>query len=491
LFLLGVHTQDGSLDGPTTDPSKFSYNCDPNQCKLPKCNCASTNPPGGISPSDTPMFVVFTADDAIQQYTIDAVKNILGGRKNPNGCPVKMTYYTSLNYTDFSLVTDWYVAGNEIADHTMTHVGTPGSDEINGNLIALNNLAGIPLSSIQGFRAPFLAYSNETLQLLAEAGFTYDSSATSSIRVTDPNTDAYWPYTLDNGLANDCFNQGLCNGEPKIPGFWEVPMYATFDNDGIHLMDVWLDTANGATKVNDSATLEYLKSTFTDHYSGKRVPFGLYTHPIHIAAGVPGLPTPNSTINMINEFIDWTQEQADVWIVSNEQLLAWMQNPKPISQLDEVEAFKCPTPQVSEKICNGIPDNEEGLLETCPFADFPWKTCYGCPIQQVSPSNPNPPQATQDGQQPRFRLPGNCSTPFWDPINGVCLCQNDACQFADNSRAIGPNGANLTSGQGNDDGAAPSPSATFAPFTDNNAPSVQTSLWVLLLSITIITITLS
>lgn len=27
-------------------------------------------------------------------------------------------YYTSLNYTDFSLVTDWYVAGNEIADHT-------------------------------------------------------------------------------------------------------------------------------------------------------------------------------------------------------------------------------------------------------------------------------------------------------------------------------------------------------------------------------------
>jgi hypothetical protein len=46
-----------------------------------------------------------------------------------------MTYYTSLNYTNytcddllfrdnlslkymFSLVTDWYVAGNEIADHT-------------------------------------------------------------------------------------------------------------------------------------------------------------------------------------------------------------------------------------------------------------------------------------------------------------------------------------------------------------------------------------
>ena len=43
------------------------------------------------------------------------------------------------------------------------------------------------------------------------------------------------------------------------------------------------DAANGATAVNDSATLEYLKSTFTAHYSGKRQPFGLYTHPIHVS----------------------------------------------------------------------------------------------------------------------------------------------------------------------------------------------------------------
>lgn len=29
-----------------------------------------------------------------------------------------MTYFTSLAYTNYTLVTDWYVAGNEIADHT-------------------------------------------------------------------------------------------------------------------------------------------------------------------------------------------------------------------------------------------------------------------------------------------------------------------------------------------------------------------------------------
>ena len=32
-----------------------------------------------------------------------------------------MTYYTSIDYTNFTLVTDWYVAGNEIAAHTYVH----------------------------------------------------------------------------------------------------------------------------------------------------------------------------------------------------------------------------------------------------------------------------------------------------------------------------------------------------------------------------------
>lgn len=126
----------------------------------------------------------------------------------------------------------------------MTHVGSPPDDEIDGNLIALNALAGIPFSSIIGFRAPYLNFTVDTLKHLAAAEFTYDSSASASIPVTDPGTDAFWPYTLDNGMANDClFVPNLCKGEPKLPGFWEVPMYAFFDDRGVagpHLMDPWL-----------------------------------------------------------------------------------------------------------------------------------------------------------------------------------------------------------------------------------------------------------
>jgi hypothetical protein len=126
----------------------------------------------------------------------------------------------------------------------MTHVGSPPAEEINGNLIALNALAGIPLASIKGFRAPFLNYSIDTLKILKQSQFTYDSSAPASIPVTDPGTDAYWPYTLDNGMANNCLSvPGTCKGQPQLPGFWEIPMYAFFDNAGVagpHLMDPWL-----------------------------------------------------------------------------------------------------------------------------------------------------------------------------------------------------------------------------------------------------------
>ncbi|CAE6448586.1 unnamed protein product [Rhizoctonia solani] len=459
--------QDGGITGPTTTPGGSGYSCDPNKCKLPNCACASTNIPGGIAREDTPQFLVFTADDAVQAYTINSVNQFLAQRKNPNGCQPKMTYYTSLNYTNYTMVTDWYMAGNEIGDHTMTHVAAAESDEINGNLIALNALAGIPFTDLKGFRAPFLNYSVNTLKALSAASFLYDSSATSSIPVTDPGTDAYWPYTLDNGLANDCLSvPGICNGEPKLPGLWEVPMYAIFDERGVegpHLMDPWLDVGvSGANNI--TAVGEWMRNTFTAHYQNNRQPFGLYTHPIHVAPGVPGVADPTATVKMINDFIDWAQQQQNVWIVSTEQVLAWVRNPVPASQLNNLPEFQCQVPQVSQKICNGIPANQEGLLDKCMFNEFPFFTCYGCPKDVPSPSNPNPPQASVEGKPLRGRLPANCSTPFWDPIGSKCLCQDSACQFVDQSRPIGPNGANLTGGGTGSSASTSTAGPTYVPF---------------------------
>lgn len=117
-----------------------------------------------------------------------------------------------------------------------------------------------------------------------------------------------------------------------------------------------------------------------------------------------------------------------VWIVSNEQLLAWVRNPVPVSQLNDFAGLKCSTPAVDStlQICNGMPQNEKGVLELCPFPDFPFYTCvslhhsliasfgadrqqiifdhiqYGCPVTTPSPDDPNPAQATSSAQA-RFR----------------------------------------------------------------------------------------
>lgn len=109
--------------------------------------------------------------------------------------------------------------------------------------------------------------------------------------------------------------------------------------------------------------------------NANKQPFGLYTHPIHIATGYPGLTDPTATIDMINDFVDWAQNQNNVWIVSTEQLLDWVRHPVPADQMNTLTSFQCEVPDVKDNICNGMLPNEDGLLDLCPFSDFPFYTC--------------------------------------------------------------------------------------------------------------------
>ena len=141
--------------------------------------------------------------------------------------------------------------------------------EITSCRTALNTYGGIPNSKIQGFRAPFLNFTGNTLNILKKQGFTYDSSASA---VPD---DAYWPYTLDHGMANNCWS-GVC--DTQIPGLWEIPMHAVPDATGIpQLMDVYM--AGSPEDVSKWST-----DAFNKHYNGGRQPFGIYIHPSQYTA---------------------------------------------------------------------------------------------------------------------------------------------------------------------------------------------------------------
>jgi hypothetical protein len=54
---------------------------------------------------------------------------------------------------------------------------------------------GIPKNEVTGFRHPFLVHSKASYDAVFASGAEYESSGT-----LDPNTNGYWPFTLDNGM---------------------------------------------------------------------------------------------------------------------------------------------------------------------------------------------------------------------------------------------------------------------------------------------------
>ncbi|CAJ0645392.1 1756_t:CDS:10 [Entrophospora sp. SA101] len=104
-----------------------AYACDASLCKAPDCFCATQTPPGGLTLDKTPQFVLLTFDDSIQDRSVKVAYDLIGERKNPNGCPIKTTFYVSINYTDFSLVSEWYAKDEKSLPHLMdpTLDGTP------------------------------------------------------------------------------------------------------------------------------------------------------------------------------------------------------------------------------------------------------------------------------------------------------------------------------------------------------------------------------
>ncbi|GJJ78691.1 hypothetical protein EMPS_11050 [Entomortierella parvispora] len=387
--------------------------CDTTKCVFPACVCPSVNPPKGMDPKTVPQFFTLTFDDAIQGPTVPVAKSLMDGHRNPNGCPMKATWFAQTLYSDFALIQQWAAAGNEVADHTMNHIGTPPAEEIIGNRKAINAFSGIPFANLNGFRAPFLNYSKATFDILSQEKFLYDSSASA---LTE---DAFWPYTLDYGLANDCWN-GICAANVVAPGMWEIPMHAIMDGTNAYVMDAQL---NGTP----DKVAQWLKDNFNRHYQGTRQPFGIYLHPVHV----------KDADKLYNEFMTWAAGQPDVWFVTNHQLLQWMQNPVPASQMKDQPYMKCELPAVGKEICNGLDDSksgtiDKGVLETCNFVEGPWSTCYGCPKTQPTTANPVPDRVVPAGQVGgRTPVPATCAMEWWDPIAAQCLCTSSNCTFTD------------------------------------------------------------
>lgn len=124
---------DGSVDCPDSsdegwcdvdnDPNAAEP-CDLSLCILPECFCSKdgTQIPGRLEPNQIPQMIILTFDDAInfENWDLYLTKIFTPNRKNPNGCPIKATFYVSHQYTDYHHVQKMWNDGHEIGIHSIT-----------------------------------------------------------------------------------------------------------------------------------------------------------------------------------------------------------------------------------------------------------------------------------------------------------------------------------------------------------------------------------
>lgn len=70
---------------------------------------------------ETPQLVLITFEDSVNVEHQKVFENLFDEKRlNPNGCPLRATFYISHEWTDYSLVQDLYSDGHEMASHTVT-----------------------------------------------------------------------------------------------------------------------------------------------------------------------------------------------------------------------------------------------------------------------------------------------------------------------------------------------------------------------------------
>ncbi|CAG2121774.1 unnamed protein product, partial [Medioppia subpectinata] len=176
-------------------------------CRLPDCFCAGTDIPGNIPVSQMPQIILITFDDAINDINWHIYDEVFQPhRTNPNGCPIRATFYVSHEWTDYGQVQTLYSRGHEMASHSVTHSfgerfsKSQWHKEINGQREILHLYGGVNMEDIRGMRSPFLqGGGNKQFEMLYEANFTYDSTMP-----IFENSPPYWPFTLDFASNHEC-----------------------------------------------------------------------------------------------------------------------------------------------------------------------------------------------------------------------------------------------------------------------------------------------
>jgi peptidoglycan/xylan/chitin deacetylase (PgdA/CDA1 family) len=173
--------------------------------------------------------ITITFDDAINNNNIDLYAEIFKGRRNPNGCDIKATFFVSHKYTNYSAVENMHRLGHEIAAHSITHNDLENfwtgatveewAKEMAGSRLIIEKFGRINDNSVVGLRAPYLRVGgNNQFTMMEEQAFLYDSSITAPLQ-----NPPLWPYTMYFKMPHRCHGN-LQNCPTRSHAVWEMVM---------------------------------------------------------------------------------------------------------------------------------------------------------------------------------------------------------------------------------------------------------------------------
>jgi hypothetical protein len=326
----------------------------------------SQSPPGGLSASQCPMFVMFGFDDNGYADGILWFRNLVKDMKNPDGSAVRATFLLTTLYgsNDPDVLAAWKLLaqdGHEIGNHTLDHPHGSGlsesawSSEISSANTYITQNLGISAGQIKGFRTPYLEYTPNTMQAVLANGLQYDCSiefgyngwqpevgdpdyppATSgvwwnSMGSTKTFKKLFWPYTLNNGSPPG--NSAV--GNPVIAGLWEVPVYTYIraDTSGVVTgfdFNLWTTS----TRAYFASTI---KKNFDLRLAGNRSPLLISAHTDYYSSANADAESafPNAHYmdrrGAIEDILTYVRTFPETRIVPISNMIAWMKSPRAIS----------------------------------------------------------------------------------------------------------------------------------------------------------------
>ncbi|GAV02037.1 hypothetical protein RvY_12650 [Ramazzottius varieornatus] len=339
--------------------------CNSSTCTAPRCRCGSSDIPNGMDPEDVPQMIIITFENAINEWTYSVYQSILReDRKNPNGCPIKATFFVSHEWTDYSSVQNLYSSGHEMAvlGVSLLYEGNRSEhsweEEVAGQRKILSLFGNVSKADVHGMRAPYLTIGgDEQFSMLYRNDFTFDSSMP-----VFENEPPFFPFTLDCLINNYC----MIDPCPKnsYPGIWELPVVMWSDLSGSRC-----NTVDGCTdSISAPEVFELLMSNFERHYSTNRAPFNMFMSPAWFAKEM--------NTKAFKKFVETMLSKKDVFFVTIDQVIQWMKNPTPLSQIKDFKPWQChaapPTPPcLNPNICTPWFEKAKEIR--------PLKTCMPCP----------------------------------------------------------------------------------------------------------------